>query len=114
MKARCKLMRQGRRATMNREISNDGQTDVLSDDANPTTWVSHPIDIRISIPFFHVRYYFTIVGGRERRPGHRRKAERVHFPIITFGNAFFVLGVATLFSLMAVGLLIARSAIIEY
>jgi len=80
----------------------------------PTTWVSHPIDIRISMPLLHTRFYFTIVAGRERRPAHRRRTERKNFPILTFGNAFFVLGVTTLLTLVGLAILIARSAIIEY
>jgi len=87
---------------------------MLAGKDDPTTWVSHPIDIRISIPFLHTRFYFTIVAGRERRPAHRRQTERQHFPILTFGNALFALGVTTLFTLMGLAILIARSAIIEY
>jgi len=77
-------------------------------------WASHPIDIRFSVPFVHTRFYFTIVAGRERRPAQRRKNERGNFPILTFGNTLFVLGVTTMFTFMGVAVLIARSAIIEY
>jgi len=103
---------------MNSEINSDSQRQVLPNELtgkdDPTTWVSHPIDIRISMPLLHTRFYCTIVAGRERRPAHRRLTERKSFPILTFGNAFFVLGVTTLFTLMGLTILIARSAIIEY
>jgi len=99
---------------MNGDATTEPHDQTLSDKEDPTTWVSHPIDIRISVPFLHTRYYFTIVAGRERRPAHRRRTERNDFPILTFGNAFFVLGVTTLFTLMGLAFLIARSAIIEY
>jgi len=99
---------------MNGKIASDDQDQRLTGQKNPTTWVSHPIDIRISVPFLRTRFYFTIVAGRERRPAHRRRAERKNFPILTFGNAFFALGVTTLFILMGLAILIARSAIIEY
>jgi len=103
---------------MSSEIRSDPQQQVLQNELtgkdHPTTWVSHPIDIRISMPLLHTRFYFTIVAGRERRPAHRRRTERKSFPILTFGNTFFVLGVTTLFTLIGLAILIARSAIIEY
>ena len=99
---------------MNGEATPEPQEQMLSGENDPTTWVSHPIDIRISVPLLHTRFYFTIVAGRERRPAHRRRTERKDFPILTFGNAFFVLGVTTVFTLMGLAVLIARSAIIEY
>jgi len=100
---------------MTHDATTDGQQEeLLSGKDNPTTWVSHPIDIRISLPFLHTRFYFTIVAGRERRPAHRRKAERHQFPVLTVGNALFALGLATLFTMMGLAVLIARSAIIEY
>jgi len=99
---------------MNRQISAEDNEDVLSGKDNPTTWVSHPIDIRISIPVFHTRFYITLVAGRERRAAHRRQAERADYPLLTFGNALFALGITTLFALVGLTLLIASSAIIEY
>lgn len=100
---------------MNGKASSEPQRPTLTGTReDPTTWVSHPIDIRISVPFLHTRFYFTVVAGRERRPTHRRRTERKVFPILTFGNVFFVLGVTTLFTLMGLAVLIARSAIIEY
>ncbi|MBL4613340.1 MAG: hypothetical protein JKY27_00480 [Magnetovibrio sp.] len=99
---------------MSREIASDYGEEILSGKDNPTTWVSHPIDIRISLPFFHTRFYFTIVAGRERRPAHRRKDERQDFPLLTMGNAMFALGLTTLFTVVGLAILIVRSAIIEY
>ena len=99
---------------MNREISADGQDDVLSGQDNPTTWVSHPIDIRISIPFLHTRFYITLVAGRERRRAERRREERRDYPLLTIGNALFALGVTTLIALVGLGVLIAMSSIIEF
>lgn len=87
--------------------------DVLSGNKNPTTWVSHPIDIRISIPLLHRRFYFTVVAGQERRRPERRAADRHAYPLATVGNVFFTLGLTTLITLLALGLLIAQSAIIE-
>lgn len=87
--------------------------DLLGGDKDPTTWVSHPIDIRISLPFFHRRFYFTIVAGQERRRTERRHEDRQAYPLATAGNVMFTLGLATLFAVAALALLVAQSAIIE-
>ena len=86
---------------------------LLGGDKDPTTWVSHPIDIRISMPLVHRRFYFTIVAGQERRRPDRRHADRQAYPLVTAGNVMFSLGVTTMFMLIALGLLVAQSAIIE-
>ncbi|MBF0250621.1 MAG: hypothetical protein HQL35_08355 [Alphaproteobacteria bacterium] len=77
-------------------------------------WTRHPVNIRFSLPFAGGRYYVTVVAGRERRTPERREMDRVIFPLTTLGNALFGLGLATVFAVMALGLLIARSSIIEY
>jgi hypothetical protein len=92
---------------------NADDADTLSGNKNPTTWVSHPIDIRISLPFLHRRFYFTVVAGQERRHKDRVQADRQTYPLITAGNVMFSLGVATLFTLAALAVLVAHSAIIE-
>lgn len=92
---------------------NTADADLLSGDDNPTTWVSHPIDIRISLPFLHRRFYFTVVAGQERRRTERRHEDRQAYPLVTAGNVMFTMGVATLLTIIALGLLIAQSAIIE-
>lgn len=88
--------------------------DDLTGKDDPTTWVSHPIDIRLSVPFIAARFYFTIVAGREKRRPDRRLDDRGDYPLMTLGNALFGLGVTTLFMLIALTLLIMRSSIIEY
>lgn len=85
----------------------------LSGDKDPTTWVSHPIDIRISLPFLHRRFYFTVVAGQERRRRERRQEDRQTYPLLTAGNVMFTLGITTLVTVTALILLIAQSAIIE-
>ncbi|MCZ6770416.1 MAG: hypothetical protein O7G83_00335 [Proteobacteria bacterium] len=57
-------------------------------------WASPPINIRVSIPLIFGRWYFTIVGGPERRDRTRRAKERRKHPLLTFGNVifFFVVG----------------------
>lgn len=96
---------------MSDTLSNE---DGLSGGDDPTTWVSHPIDIRLSLPFIASRFYFTIVAGREKRRPDRRLDDRSDYPLMTLGNALFGLGVTTLFMLIGLTLLIMRSSIIEY
>lgn len=81
---------------------------------DPTTWVSHPIDIRLSLPFIASRFYFTIVAGREKRRPDRRAGDRCAYPLMTIGNALFGLGVTTLLMMVGLALIIMRSSIIEF
>ncbi|MCR4379106.1 MAG: hypothetical protein NUV50_13570 [Rhodospirillales bacterium] len=89
------------------------ETELLGGENNPTTWVSHPIDIRISMPFVRRRFYFTIVAGQERRRPDRRHADRQAYPLVTAGNIMFSLGITTMFILIALTMLVVQSAIIE-
>ena len=55
------------------------------------TWASnHPVNIRLSFPFFRGRYYMALVAGKERRGTERLKQERSKHPLATRGN-FLVL-----------------------
>ena len=58
-------------------------------------WRRQSVDIRLPFPFFSDRYFMTIVAGRDRRPGLRRKAKRVFHPLGTVGNALFMGAVTT-------------------
>jgi len=93
--------------------SESNQPNPLSGDKDPTAWVSHPIDIRISLPFVHKRFYLTVVAGQERRRKDRLHADRTTYPLVTAGNIMFTLGLTTLFGFAALIMLIAQSAIIE-
>ena len=53
-------------------------------------WASHPINIRVSIPLIFGRWYFTIIGGPERRDRTRRAKERRKHPLFTLGNVIFM------------------------
>ena len=53
------------------------------------SWASdHPVNIRLSFPFFRGRYYLAFVAGKERRGSERIKQERVKHPLATRGNIF--------------------------
>lgn len=57
-------------------------------------WRSHPVDIRITVPFFGKRYYFTAVAGREQRDRARLRLERRLHPLRKTNNVLFFLGLA--------------------
>jgi len=74
-------------------------------------WESHPIDIRISIPLIFGRWYFTLVGGPERRDPKRRKTERRKHPLLKLGNVIFMFIVGTVIGI-AVAVLIINGALL--
>ncbi len=53
-------------------------------------WGRHPINIRVSIPLISGRWFFTLIGGPERRDDERRAEERKKHPLVTLGNAVFL------------------------
>ena len=78
--------------------------------ANPSKWGKHPINVRITLPIFGSRFYFTMVAGRERRSDARLTQDREDHPVITLGNVFFALGITTM---IAMAVLVVQSAMIE-
>ncbi|SEH27588.1 hypothetical protein [Magnetospirillum fulvum] len=82
--------------------------------AKPISWRYHPINIRLSFPFFGGRHFITIVGGHERRAPERVKRERSRHPIRTVGNLLFMLGVGGAFYLFAVLGIFLFSNLIEF
>ena len=78
-----------------RDSFSEAQREALSEALSTGTWRRQSVDIRLSLPLFFDRYFMTIVAGRERRPGLRRKAERVFHPLGTVGNTLFMGAVTT-------------------
>lgn len=77
------------------------------------TWRRHPVDLRLSLPFFKWRFYLTVVGGAEQRAPGRRAQDRQQYPVATAGNVLFGFGIVTCFGILALVALIAQSAILE-
>ncbi len=50
----------------------------------------HPVNIRLSIPFFRRRYYLTVIGGTEQRSAERLAEEREKHPLATTANMIFL------------------------
>lgn len=82
--------------------------------AEEPAWRRSAVDIRLTIPFFGRKFYFTIVGGAEKRSDERRAEEHHQYPLRTAANIFFFIGLATLFYAAAVVALALQSAIVEF
>lgn len=91
----------------------DAQRTALSEALNSRTWRRQSVDIRLSFPLLANRYFMTIVAGRERRPGLRRKAERVFHPLGTVGNTLFMGAVTTLICSAILIIALVYSSILE-
>lgn len=84
------------------------------DQTQAKAWTSdHPVNIRVSLPFFGKRFYLTLVAGQERRPVERLRAERAKNPLATRANIIFLgtcgiiagLAVVAVFQMLSVSLL---------
>ena len=94
-------------------ITPDSAAETAAEARMTQPWSHHPINIRFSVPFVGGRYYFTMVAGRERRTHERRRDERSDHPLMTWGNAFFAMGLTTIAMFAALVVFIAQSSIIE-
>ncbi len=70
----------------------------------------HPINLRLSIPLFFGRWFFTLIGGPERRDQERRAKERRKHPLLTLGNVVFLFIVGTVIG-TAVAVLMINGAL---
>lgn len=69
--------------------SSDAATPVNPDGSGSSAkdWSdAHPVNIRLTIPFFSRSFYVAIVAGVERRSRARRVEERRKHPLLTAGN----------------------------
>ncbi|MBB4267158.1 hypothetical protein [Roseospira visakhapatnamensis] len=67
----------------------------------------HPVDLRLSIPWFKRGLYVVILGGRELRSPPRLRKERDRHPIITLGNALLAVSVLAIVYALALVALVA-------
>lgn len=75
---------------------------------------SYRVNIRFSLPLPGSRWYFTMLGGPERRAPARRKSERAHNPIRTAWNIGFIFLAAFLCYGTAVGVLLFSSSVLAF
>jgi hypothetical protein len=75
---------------------------------------SHRVNIRVSLPLLPKRWYFTVLGGPERRTAERRESERHRNPVRTAGNMAFIFITALTFYGVAAAVLLFSSSVLEY
>lgn len=75
---------------------------------------AHRVNLRISLPLLPKRWYFTVLGGPERRTAARRKVERVRNPVRTASNMAFIVVTAMMFYGVAAAALLFSSSVLEY
>lgn len=90
------------------------QKEAIHDVVADPTWSDHPVNVRLSMPWFGRSFYMTVVAGREKRGKERRKRERSRYPVRTVANIFFFIGLVTLFYMLALVGLALHSAILEF
>jgi len=72
----------------------------------------HPVDVRLCIPLFFVRYYFVLLVGRDRRLGTKRsEAKRRHNMSISGILLFLILGLSPIILLIILILYVLKSAL---
>jgi hypothetical protein len=92
----------------------DEQRAALYQAIKPASWRRHPINIRLTFPFFSNRFFITVVGGSEKRSGERVGREKRMFPLRTAGNVLFLLGLGGAFYVAAVLGIFVFSNLIEF
>ena len=59
--------------------------------ARPSTWRSHPVNIRLSIPLGIGNLFLALVSGAERRSPNRLRRDARSHPFWTPANAIFLI-----------------------
>ncbi|MDP7344148.1 MAG: hypothetical protein QF767_12475 [Alphaproteobacteria bacterium] len=95
-----------------RDSFTTAQRQALGEAMSSRTWRRQSVDIRLSLPFISDRYFMTVVAGRERRPGSRRKAERVFHPLGTVGNTLFMGAITTVICSVVLVIALVYSSIL--
>lgn len=75
--------------------------------AGPAAWARHPVDLRLTLPWFGGPVFVALVAGRERRSAARRQVERRRHPVISLGNValFTAVGTVAILAVCALALL---------
>lgn len=72
-----------------------------------------PVNIRLSVPFFGKRFYFAMIGGKERRSHERIALERRRNPIKTKTNLAFIFIGAMVLYMLTLGMFLVYAAVLE-
>lgn len=90
------------------------QKDAIAKALHEPAWKSHPVNIRLSVPFLKRGFYLTVVGGGEKRGRERRAHDRDRHPLRTTANILFALGLMTVLYAAALVAIALYAAIIEF
>ena len=90
------------------------QKEAIHQAAFDPSWSRPPINIRFTIPLLTRRFFFTVVGGEEKRSTERRARDRNRYPLRTVANFFFALGLVALFYVVIIIGLAVHSSIFEF
>lgn len=77
----------------------------------PGTHAPPPINIRVTVPVLGQRFYFAIIGGKERRSEERLAIERQKNPVRTRKNMTFIVVAALVLYLITLGTFLLYSSI---
>ncbi|OFX11815.1 MAG: hypothetical protein A2516_02885, partial [Alphaproteobacteria bacterium RIFOXYD12_FULL_60_8] len=92
-------------ARLTREILDtldDKQKMAIGKAMRKAAWEAHPVDMRLTIPFFKTRYFLTILGGKDARNKERTQIEKAAHPVRKPGNIVFAFGASAAFTLLFV------------
>ncbi len=93
----------------------DWQRHAINDALETAKWsTQHPLNLRLSIPFFKKRFYLTIVGGPEQRTPNRLEEERNTHPVRSIVNFLFAIGVVSGAAVLMLLILALYSSILEF
>ncbi|WP_417819692.1 hypothetical protein [Terasakiella sp.] len=93
----------------------DWQRHAINDALETAKWSNeHPLNLRLSVPFFTKRFYLTIVGGPEQRTHARLKEERHTHPVRSVINLLFAVGVVGGAAILMLLILALYSSILEF
>jgi hypothetical protein len=92
----------------------DEQRTAIDEAARGSGLRRHPVNIRLSIPFFSKHFYTIVVAGEEKRGYERRKIDRQHHPMHTLGNIFFGLGILSVLYMALVFGVFFYNSLIEF
>jgi hypothetical protein len=71
----------------------------------------HPVNIRVTIPFWPRSFFITLIVGLEKRSSIRRRQERNRHPLLTWGNFFAYFTAGTVFQIALFFLLLVTLAL---
>ena len=80
---------------------------------NAAVQTAPPVNIKMTVPILGRRFYFTIMGGKERRSNERLALERQGNPLRTRSNVLFVILGALILYMLTLGSFLVFASVLE-